>query len=267
MRFIALPMSVAAAVLFAVACGHHPAPTPLSTWTEPTTGMVFVYLPPGRFQMGSPAAEPGHREDEVQHEVHLTRGFWIGRFEVTQGEWARVMGPGEPHPGKPSPFRSGDPRYPVVSVSYEDAQRFLARLETLSPGSRFRLPTEAEWEYACRAGTDTAFTTGASLDAGQADIEAPGAPERPASVGSYAPNAWGLHDLHGNAWEWTGDWYAPYPAGPAVDPQGPASGTLKVIRGGSWAFGAADARSAARGTHAPGDWGYSVGFRVVREAR
>lgn len=226
--------------------------------------MGFVYLPPGRFRMGSPENEPGRREDETPHEVRLTRGFWIGSREVSQGEWDLVMGPGEPHPDKPSPFRAGDPRCPVLSVSYFDIQRFLARLAARSPGSRFRLPTEAEWEYACRAGTDSAFASGRALGAAQADIEAPGAPGRPLPAGSYAPNAWGLFDMHGNAWEWTSDWYGPYAPGPATDPQGPASGTLKVIRGGSWAFDAANARSASRYTHPPQEWGYSLGFRVVR---
>ena len=243
----------------------------LPAWREPATGMAFVHLPPGRFRMGSPATEAGHREDETQHEVTLTRGFWMGREEVTQGEWRRVMGDAEPHPEKPSLFRQGDPRYPVVSVSYADVAAFLHRLETLSPGNRFRLPTEAEWEYACRAGTTSPFSTGQSLTTAQADLDARAADGsgawlgHPAPVGSYAPNAWGLQDLHGNAWEWTSDWYGPYPAGPAADPQGPAQGSLKVIRGGSWYFDAANARSAARATHAPEDWGFSLGFRVVRE--
>ncbi|HEU4951764.1 MAG TPA: formylglycine-generating enzyme family protein [Holophagaceae bacterium] len=260
----------AAAILAALTACRNQAPAPLSTWIEPATGMVFVYLPPGQFQMGSPAGESGRREDELLHKVSLTRGFWMGRFEVTQGEWARVMGPGEPHPEKPSPFRQGDPRFPVVSLSYGDAQRFLARLEALDPGYRFRLPTEAEWEYACRAGTGSAYATGDRLTGAEADFD--GRDPRtgqgpwlghPAPVGSYRPNPWGLFDLHGNAWEWTSDWYGPYPAGPVTDPAGPAAGREKVIRGGSWAFDAGNARSACRGTHAPGDWGYSVGFRVV----
>lgn len=240
-------------------------------WREPATGMAFVHLPPGRFLMGSPATEPGHREDETLHEVTLTRGFWMGRDEVTQGEWRRVMGEAEPHPEKPSPFRHDDPRYPVVSVSYADVAEFLRRLEALSPGNRFRLPTEAEWEYACRAGTTSAFSTGRSLTGAEADLDARADPGgawlgHPAPVGSFAPNTWGLHDLHGNAWEWTSDWYAPYPSGPTTDPRGPATGTLKVIRGGSWYFDAANARSAARATHAPEDWGFSLGFRIVRES-
>ena len=239
---------------------------------DAASGMRFVFLPPGRFLMGSPPGEPGRGTDESQHEVVLTRGFWIARMEVTRAQWERVMGPGERHPEKPNPFRSGDPNLPVVAVSYRDIEVYLRRLEARSPGQRFRLPTEAEWEYACRARTTTPFHTGLRLRETQANYDArlqdggdaPGrTPKRPAPVGSYPPNAWGLYDLHGNVWEWTSDWYGPYPHGTAIDPLGPAQGTLKVIRGGSWAFGAGSARSACRYHHDPRDWGYSIGFRVV----
>lgn len=257
-RFLAAPW--AALLLAAPGAGQSPSPV-LRVWKEPFTGERFIHIPAGRFLMGSPPDEPGHREDEIEHGVTLTRGFWMGRCEVTQGDWNRVMGTGEPHPGKPSPFRAGDPRYPVMSVSYEDVARFLHKLDTLSPGNHFRLPTEAEWEYACRAGSTTAYATGARLTGAQARIKG----SHPAPVGSYPPNAWGLCDLHGNAWEWTSDWYGPYPASPVLDPQGASTGTLKVIRGGSWAFGEDSARSADRYTHAPGDWGYSLGFRIIRE--
>jgi formylglycine-generating enzyme required for sulfatase activity len=213
-------------IITALAC-HHALPA----WREPATGMAFVYVPPGPFQMGSPAGESGRREDERLHKVRLTRGFWMGRFEVTQGEWTLVMGPDEPHPGKPSPFRSGDPRLPVVCVSYEDAQRFLARLGTLDPGHRFRLPTEAEWEYACRGGSSATDAQGDRLTPAEADVDGRDPATgvgfwlgHPAPVGSYPPNDWGLYDLHGNAWAWTSDWYAPDPPGPAVDPQGPTGG-------------------------------------------
>lgn len=245
------------------------APRPLALWREPVTGMAFIYLPPGHFIMGSPPNEIGRGADEALHEVKLSRGCWMGRMEVTQGEWQRIMGATEPHPDKPSPFRAFDPKLPVVAVSYEDVARFLERLGAQSPGSRFRLPTEAEWEYACRAGTTTPFATGEHLSGRQAQVadSAIGVPTRPSPVGSYPANAWGLYDFHGNVWEWTCDWYGPYPAGPVVDPQGPRSGDLKVIRGGSWYFGTESARSALRYTHAPKDWGFSLGFRVVREDR
>jgi formylglycine-generating enzyme required for sulfatase activity len=222
--------------------------------------------------MGSPTTEPERGGDESQHLVSLSHGFWMGQMEVTRAQWERVMGRRQRHPEKPNPFATGDPQWPVVAVSYQDIQVYLGRLRELAPGQRFRLPTEGEWEYACRAGTTTAFPGGAGLDATQANIDARfpygqgspgGALERPAPVGSYPPNAWGLYDLQGNVWEWTSDWYGPYPAEPVVDPRGPAHGTRKVIRGGSWAFSAGSARSASRYQHAPGDWGYSLGFRVV----
>ncbi len=250
------------------------AQAPFSVRREPRSGLSFVYLPPGRFLMGSPPGERGRGLDETQHLVVLSRGFWMGQMEVTRAQWQRVMGPRERHPEKPNPFAGDDPRTPMVSISYQEVQAFLRRLEQLAPGQRFRLPTEAEWEYACRAGTVTAFHTGARLDADQARVgsEAPSrdhqagqAPGNPSPVGTYAPNAWGLYDLHGNAWEWTSDWYGPYPPGDLRDPRGPARGSQKVIRGGSWAFSAASARSACRYQHAPEDWGHSLGVRVVWE--
>jgi len=258
--------------LAVVVAACSPARAPVAR--EPVTGMSFVLVPPGRFVMGSPADEPGRAADETLHRVVLPRGFWLGRTEVTRAQWERVMGAGERHPEKPNPFRTADPRCPVVSVSHDDVREFLRRLETMNPGQRFRLPSEAEWEYACRAGSATSFSVGNQLTDAQANVDAriahagaaPGKwRARPVAVGSYAPNAWGLYDMHGNAWEWTADDYAPYAAGPATDPHASARGAGKVIRGGSWAFPAARARSAARQAHAPGDWGYSVGFRVVWE--
>lgn len=234
------------------------------TRVEPRTGLAFAYLPPGTFLMGSPEGEPGRGKDEARHPVTLTRGVWMGRTEVTRAQWERVMGPAERHPEKPNPFRDADPGLPMVSVSHADVLAFLRRLEALAPGERFRLPTEAEWEYACRAGRATAYHGGDTLGPEDAAFSTRDAPlHQPRPAGSHPPNAWGLHDLHGNAWEWTSDGYAPYPPGPAVDPQGPPSATLKVLRGGSWAFDAASARSAARYHHDPADLGHSIGFRVV----
>ncbi len=259
---------VCAAMTAAGSCG----PKAAAPRRDPVSGLEFVFLPPGRFLMGSPDGEAGRGTDESQHEVVLSRGFWIARTEVTRAQWQRVMGPGERHPEKPNPFRTGDPRQPIVAVSYREVEDYLRRLEARAPGQHFRLPTEAEWEYACRAGTPTPFNTGARLEEAQANCEArsPGAGDAlsrgqrgPVPVGSYPPNAWGLYDCHGNVWEWTSDWYGPYPAGRTIDPCGPARGTRKVIRGGSWAFGAARARSACRRHHDPRDWGYSIGLRVV----
>jgi formylglycine-generating enzyme required for sulfatase activity len=233
---------------------------------EPHSGIEFTLVPAGRFTMGSPPGEPGREPQEVPHEVVISRAFYLGTFEVTQQQWERVMG------SNPSWFRSCGPECPVERVSWYDVQSFIARLGALS-AHRFRLPTEAEWEYACRAGTTTPFNTGRNLSTAEAnyDGEAPydGAPRglyrrSPIRVGRFAPNGFGLHDMHGNVWEWTQDWSCPYPAEAVTDPVGACPSGLKVIRGGSWYFDANSARSALRYTHRPQDSGFSLGFRLVR---
>lgn len=236
--------------------------------------MEFLYVPPGRFRMGSDPAVAGRQEDETPHPVEITRGFFLGRYQVTQQEWVEVTGE------NPSHFTDCGPRCPVETVSFHDVQEFIWRLAARSPGSRFRLPTEAEWEMACRAGTDTPFSTGPGLTAGQASFDARypyrspvqgagGEPGRyrgsPAPVGSYPANPWGFHDLHGNVWEWCRDRYGPYPEGTVRDPAGPDAGPLRVIRGGSWYFDGNSARCALRYTHAPHLDGFGLGFRLVRE--
>ncbi|MFZ0429583.1 MAG: formylglycine-generating enzyme family protein [Acidobacteriota bacterium] len=242
--------------------------TPPGAWREPVTGIEFLYVPPGSFRMGSEREVPGRQADETAHEVTLTRGFYLGKYEVTQQQWITVM------EHNPSQFQDCGLRCPVETVSYLKIREFIDRLQVRSPGNRFRLPTEAEWEFACRAGTDTAFSTGNHLSTDQANFDGrfPYADQPPGTylgspspVGSYPPNPWGFYDLHGNVWEWCADWYAPYPAGALTDPGGPAQGELHVIRGGSWYFDANSARSALRYTHRPQDDGFSLGFRLVRE--
>jgi formylglycine-generating enzyme required for sulfatase activity len=229
--------------------------------------MQFVLLPAGEFTMGSPESESGHEAVEVLHRVRLSRPIYLGRYEVTQGQWLQVMG------SRPSHFADCGADCPVENVNAFEVEEFLARLRALG-GRRFRLPTEAEWEYACRAGTTTPFSTGANLTTGQANYDGrypyPGFPvgdflDRPAPVGSYPPNPWGLFDLHGNVWEWCQDDFCPYPADGATDPLGTCSSGLRVIRGGSWTFNADSSRCAVRYTHRPQDRGPSLGFRVVRE--
>lgn len=258
-----------AALWIAAGGGGNPAHNQDAGWVEPRTGMAFVSVPAGRFVMGSPAAEPHREEQEAAHQVALTHPFWIGKFEVTQDQWQAVMGT------RPSRFDRAGRDLPVENVNWLEVQAFLRQLTARTPGSRFRLPTEAEWEYACRAGTTTAFHTGGELTGAHANID-PRRPEdaspaqasgRPVTVGSFPPNAWGLHDMHGNVWEWTEDPHCAYSGGPVTDPRGDCAGPLRVIRGGSWRFRADSARCALRYTHRPQDRGFSLGFRVVREVR
>jgi formylglycine-generating enzyme required for sulfatase activity len=231
----------------AVACGRTSG-AGAKIWVEPTTGMAFVSIPSGKFTMGSPPDEAGREARETQHSVTIPKPFWMGKFEVTQAEWQAVMG------GNPSSFHASGGDFPVEQVNWFEVHEFLNRLAARAPGNRFRLPTEAEWEYACRAGTTTAYNTGPSLTRDQANITvsattAPAERGQTTRVGSFPPNPWGLYDMHGNVWEWTDD----------------DTGPLKIIRGGSWYYGADSARCALRYTHRPQDRGFSLGFRVVRE--
>ncbi len=173
-------------------------------------GMRFAWRPPGTFLMGSPPSEPQRWDDEQQHRVTLSKGFWLGVTPVTQAQWQAVMG------SNPSHFQ-GDDR-PVEEVSWDDCQEFCKRLAERD-GQRYRLPTEAEWEYACRAGTTTPFHFGATLSTEQANYDGNYTygegkkgkyREETTPVGSFPANAWGLHDMHGNVWEWCQDWYGPY---------------------------------------------------------
>ena len=257
-------------------------------WRSPL-GMEFVWIPAGTFQMGSPAGEAGRDDDERQHEVTISRGYWMGKYEVTQGEWEAVMGK------NPSAFDECGSRCPVESVSWYDVLEFLLRLNERESGSGYwyRLPTEAEWEYAARAGSAGATPEGelrilgehnaSELD-GQAwygadtgvtyagAAECPDWAEKqdeaercgPRVVGLNRSNGWGLHDMLGNVWEWTADWYAEYPSGSATDPRGPDSGSGRVGRGGGWNNSAGIVRSAGRGNFSPGYRLYNIGFRLVR---
>jgi formylglycine-generating enzyme required for sulfatase activity len=252
------------------------ASTPIATVSDAWTGMPLIELPAGRFTMGSAASEAGRNDDEALHDVEITRPFLIGQFEVTQQEWRTVMG------STPSHFGGCGPRCPVENVSFADVQQFLTRMnahvstQSNAPSLRFRLPTEAEWEYACRAHTTGPFWTGENLTTAQANYNGrfPYASfpagefrQKTMPVGSFAFNPWGLADMHGNVWEWTADWYAAYSdlASANIDPHGPAAGDKRVIRGGSWYFDANSARCALRYTHAPQDKGFSLGFRVAAE--
>ena len=226
-----------------------------SSWTN-SLNMEFVWIPPGEFLMGTPRIEEGGYGGEAQHEVRIRRGFWLGKYEVTQREWEAVMRT------SPSRFSDCGPRCPVENVSWFDAEEFIQRLnERESPsGYEYRLPTEAEWEYAARAGTS-------GIRHGEVEEIAwyssnSGGKTHP--VGQKRSNAWGLHDMLGNVWEWTGDWYGDYPSGSVTDPKGPASGWGRVDRGGGWGTIAGGVRSAYRGSHSPGSRINYIGFRLVR---
>ena len=225
------------------------------SWTN-SLGMEFMWIAPGSFLMGSPADEEGRSADELQHEVRISEGFWMKKYEVTQGEWESVMG------ANPSHFSNCGPRCPVEQVSWFDTEEFMQRLNGRESGKgyRYQLPTEAEWEYAARAGTTGARYGVLDLIAWYGDNS--GSETHP--VGQKGANAWGLHDMLGNVWEWTGDWYGRYPSGSVTDPQGPSTGSYRVIRGGGWSDRARGVRSADRGGGSPGVRDLNIGFRLVR---
>ena len=215
--------------------------------------LEMVLVPAGKFKMGSPASEKGRSDDETQHEVTLTKPYYIGKYEVTQEQWEAVMG------NNPS-FTKGV-KFPVTNVSWEDCQKFIKKLNGKTSGG-YRLPTEAEWEYACRAGTPTAYSYGGNLTKSDANIDG----DSIKAVGSYKPNAFGLYDMHGNLFEWCEDWYGDYPAGAATDPKGPVTGKGRVMRGGSFISDVSLARSSNRNDYilTPTFRIYYEGFRLAR---
>jgi uncharacterized protein (TIGR02996 family) len=236
-------------------------------------GLRLALIPAGRFRMGSPLTEKGRGTDEgPRHEVEITRPFYLGVFPVMQEQYERVTGK------NPSRF-AGNPGHPVEMVSWRDARGFCTRLsgrpEERGHKRTYRLPTEAEWEYACRAGVcSSPFHFGASLSTEQANFDgcygkrgpARGAYlQRTSEVGSYPPNAFGLHDMHGNVWEWCQDRYREdsYQGSETKDPQGPAQGTHRVMRGGCWDGLATACRAAYRVNDLPGYREHYLGFRVA----
>ncbi|HEX2855699.1 MAG TPA: formylglycine-generating enzyme family protein [Opitutaceae bacterium] len=219
--------------------------------------MEFVLIPAGSFTMGS--ARNSYDEKPV-HQVTLTQSYHLGKFEVSQEQWEKVMG------GNPSHFKGA--KLPVENVSWEDCQRFLAELRKKT-GRQFALPTEAQWEYACRAGTTTTFSCGddeACLADHSWHSGNSGLTTHP--VGQKKPNAWGLHDMHGNVFEWCADWYSEsYPDGDAVDPQGPSTGERRTIRGGAWLYVTDNHRSSDRGFSPPDYRINEYGLRCVMLTR
>jgi sulfatase modifying factor 1 len=240
-------------------------------WVVPQFNLEMLWCPPGSFVMGSPKHEEDRDEDEIQHNVTLTKGFWIGKYEVTQAQWQKLMG------NNPSAFK--DPKRPVERISWYDATEFCERLTEhernagrLPSGMIYKLPTEAQWEYACWAGTQTVFFFGDALSCSQANLDGDypyGSAskisylERTVPVGSYVANSWGIHDMHGNVWEWCSDWYGVYTPDPVTDPQGASIGLNRVYRGGSWGINGQYCRSAFRYWFAPDYKSNKLGFRVT----
>jgi formylglycine-generating enzyme required for sulfatase activity/predicted Ser/Thr protein kinase len=278
-------------------------------WTN-SLGIEFALIPPGEFRMGSPRSEAGHRGNEQQHRVRITKPFYLGVYPVTQSDFKKEMGRNPSwfaNSGGPTEAETGVDtlRYPVEMVTWYDAVEFcntlsekdglkpyyrIADIErhvdgwikeakvTVEPSGGYRLPTEAQWEYACRAGTTTPFNFGRANNGIESNCngtapygtQEPGpALGRPVPVGSYRPNAFGLYDMHGNVWQWCWDLYDDgyYTNSPKLDPAGPLAGSSRVLRGGSWLDPAINVRSASRYVGAPPDLqrGY-IGFRVARDA-
>ena len=230
--------------------------------------LEMVRIKAGTFMMGSPATEDGHKNNETQHRVTLTKAYWLGKFEVTQAQYEAVMG------SNPSYFKGAN--LPVECVSWDDAMEFCKKLNEryagkLPRGYEFTLPTEAQWEYACRAGSTSAYFWGNALNGDRANCDGnyPCGTEtkgkylgRTVNVGSYSPNAWGLYDMHGNVYEWCRDWYDSY-GGDATDPLGAATGSFRVSRGGSWGGGARYCRSAGRDGYVLSFSFNFLGFRLA----
>jgi formylglycine-generating enzyme required for sulfatase activity len=231
-------------------------------WTN-SIGMKFAWIPAGTFLMGSPKEERLRQPEEALHEVTLTQGFWLAIHQVTQAHWQEIMD------NNPSHFQGAD--LPVEQVSWADCQAFLTKLSERD-GHVYRLPTEAEWEYACRAGTTTPFSTGEMISTDQANFN--GGPyrrgirginrETTTPVGSFAPNGWGVHDMHGNVYEMCITRWGKYPKTAVVDPQGPDKGAHRIQRGGCWLTAPRDVRSAGRGGYLQSDRNNYMGFRPVK---
>ena len=226
---------------------------------------AFRWIAPGTFLMGSPEDEPERYDDETQHPVTLTQGYWLADTACTQALWQAVM-------GKNPAYFKDDANNPVEQVSWNDVQQFIDKLNGLIPNLNARLPTEAQWEYACRAGTTTPFSFGKNITPEQVNYngEHPyaGGKEglyrgKTVPVKSLPPNPWGLYEMHGNVCEWCQDWYGDHPAEPRVDPISPSEGAYRVLRGGSWTtYGGGDMRSAHRNKVEPNSHNGLVGFRL-----
>jgi formylglycine-generating enzyme required for sulfatase activity len=242
---------------------------PYGLWMGLTVGVVrqaFRWIPPGRFRMGSPPEEAERFEEEIPHQVELTRGFWLADTACTQALWEAVMGE------NPSHFQGAE--RPVEQVSWDQVNAFIDRLNAQVKGLNLRLPTEAEWEYACRAGTQTPFWFGDNITTDQVNYDgnnpyAGGKKgeyrEQTVEVKALPCNGWGLYQMHGNVWEWcSDDWYGDYAKGDVKGLQGYQTGERRVMRGGSWITFGRDTRSARRKEGSLGSRNFNVGLRLAR---
>jgi formylglycine-generating enzyme required for sulfatase activity len=274
-------------------------------WTN-TLHMKFVRVPAGEFAMGSPLSEPERFTNETPHRVKITRPFWLGTTHVTvaqfaafvsdsgyrtvaekegwaygawndpEKKWDRLDGASWKNPGF-----AQDTSHPVVSVNWHDASAF-CRWLSVKENRAYRLPTEAQWEYACRAGADTAYPWGNRADDGKGwanGLDQTAARQftlfppftwsdgflHTSPAGTFRPNAWGLQDMIGNTLQWCEDWFADYPAAPVQDPRGPTEGKERVLRGGAFLYGPRHCRCAFRGRNSPDFRNFYIGFRVVVE--
>jgi formylglycine-generating enzyme required for sulfatase activity len=231
-----------------------------------TLGMEFVLIPNGQFMMGSPEDEPGRYAGESPYLVNLTSHFYLQTTEVTQGQWKILMG------NNPSSHKGCGDSCPVEMVSWDDVQKFIKRLNEKEGTDKYRLPTEAEWEYACQAGNATAFPNGGitELECGRdPNLDAIGwycgnSKNRIHPVAQKEPNAWGLHDMPGNVQEWCQDWFGVYPYDEVTNPKGPPKGTYRVMRSGVWYSPARDCRCASRFGSPPHYRFRHIGFRLCR---
>ena len=260
--FVGLLLAVGLAI-----CGEADAQRDTTVVLPGGATMEMARIEPGTFLMGAPESDFRAKEwERPQHKVTISEGFYLGKYEVTQGQWEAVM---DTQPWIKKTRQTGR-RYPAVWVSWDDVQAFVQKLNEMAGSDLYRLPTEAEWEYACRAGTTTSWSFGDDWKQLGAYAWYKGntvlrKEEHAHEVGTKQPNPWGLYDMYGNVWEWAQDWWGPYPAHAQVDPTGPASGSSRVGRGGGFNEVATDARSAYRGHDAPTTRSTGIGFRLVRQ--
>ena len=268
-----------------VSGGDLPAANPLAVTNS--IGMKFIWIPPGDFMMGATKQEEGRRIDEPQHRVAITKPFYLQTTEVTQGQWQAMMG------SNPSFFKECGDNYPVEQVSWHDAQEFIRRLNQKERTGAYRLPTEAEWEYAARAGSTATLYEGPLYIVGGNEtaileniawynVNSCGENKSGSNqdtwrtsnyvcrscstqaVGQKPANPWGLYDMLGNVWEWVQDWQGAYPTGYVTDPIGPPTGMIRVFRGGAWLSGAGSCLPAFRGGDNPAIRDVAIGFRLVK---